>query len=262
MPKVLILDIETAPMKGVFWGVWKQNIGMNQVEQDWYILTYAAKWLGSDEVLFDGLIEYQDLYKKEPENDIRVMESLHALLDEADLVVAHNGKRFDIPKINARFLGHGMMPPSPYKQVDTLQVVKKKFALQRNTLEFVATFLGLGGKMQHAGMDMWLGCMAGDLHAWRDMIKYNIQDVELLEDVYLKLLPWIDQHPNMALYHDDNDPRCPKCGGTHINWRGYAYTPLGKFHRFQCKSCGGWGRSRITAMGKEKRKGVMANAQF
>lgn len=258
-PRILMIDIETAPMKGVFWGLWKQNIALNQILEDWYILTYAGKWVGEEDKVFDGLIEYQDYYKKHPECDKQVLTSLRDLLDEADIVVAHNAVRFDIPKINARLIKHNIAPPSPYKVVDTLQVAKKKFKFTSNKLDYIAKYLGVGQKLAHQGMDMWLGCMNGDLHCWRDMIKYNIQDVDILEAVYLKLLPWMDNHPNVALYNDDETPTCPKCGGTHIHWRGYAYTNVSRFHRFQCKDCGGWGRARQNTIAPDKRKGVLAN---
>ncbi len=258
-PKILILDIETAPMRGTFWGLWKQNIGLNQIENDWYILTYACKWLGEDDKLFDGLIEYPNHYKDNPECDRLVLESLRDLLDEADMIVAHNGARFDIPKINARLIKYGINPPSPYKIIDTLQVAKKKFRFTSNKLDYLAKYLGEGGKLAHQGMEMWLGCMAGDLHCWRDMLKYNIQDVDILEGVYKKLLPWIDNHPNVGLYGEDKAPKCPKCGGKHIQWRGYAYTNVSRFHRFQCQTCKGWGRARVNTIDKERRAGVLAN---
>lgn len=259
-PKILVLDIETAPMIGAFWGLWKQNIGLKQLYNDWYILTYAAKWLGEEETYWDSLTSYKEEYKANPECDYMVLQSLRDLLDEADIIVAHNGAGFDIPKINARFLKYGILPPSPYKQVDTLRVVKKKFRLTSNKLEYVANYLGLGGKIKHQGFDLWTDCMKGDVKAWSDMIKYNIKDVTLLEEVYYRLLPWMDQHPNLALYYDNAKPRCPKCGGTHINYRGYAYTPMGKFHRFQCQDCGGWGRDRSSALSKEQRKAIQTNA--
>ena len=63
-PKILSLDIETAPMVGTFWGLWKQNIGLNQIAEDWYILCYAAKWLDTEDVVYDSLVEYPKAYKK------------------------------------------------------------------------------------------------------------------------------------------------------------------------------------------------------
>ena len=44
MAKILIIDIETSPIMGKVWSLWKQNVSLDQIEEDWYIMSYAAKW--------------------------------------------------------------------------------------------------------------------------------------------------------------------------------------------------------------------------
>lgn len=252
--KILILDIETRPILAYVWGIWKQNVGLNQIEEDWSILTYAAKWYGDDEyVLYDTAQGQKD--------DTDVLESLWGLLDEADVVVAHNGERFDVPKINARFLKHGFLPPSPYRQIDTLKVAKRNFRLTSNRLDYIAKYLGFEGKMETGGMQLWIDCMEGDKDAWKKMLDYNIKDIDILEWVYITLRPWIHNHPVVALYDDDDDesPRCPACGSRHIHYRGFAYTPVSKFQRYVCKDCGKWGRLATNLLSKAKRKNLGRN---
>jgi hypothetical protein len=256
MPKIFLFDIETAPIMAYVWSIWKQNVGMNQIVHDWRMLTWAGKWLDSDEILYDSCHLHGDT-----DDDKPILASLWQCLDEADIVVAHNGNKFDIKKVNARFLQRGFKPPSPYRKIDTLLEAKKNFAFTSNRLDSLGKALGVGGKVETGGFSLWSRCMNGDHTAFEEMVEYNIGDITLLEDVYLALRPWMHNHPNVAVYDDDVEPACPKCGGTHLQYRGYATTQVSKFRRFQCQDCGGWGRERINVLDKDKRASVKANVQ-
>lgn len=255
MPKILLFDIETAPLRGALWSLWKQTIGMSQVFSDWYMLTWSAKWLGERRIMGEGLHMYRDPYDDRP-----IIESLHKLIDEADIVVAHNGDRFDIKKMNTRFIQHGLSPPSPYRTVDTLKVAKRHFAFTSNRLDALGMTLGLGRKLETGGMDLWMRCLEGDKCALRDMLKYNKQDVQLLEDVYLALLPWDKLHPNMGAMLEGEETVCSKCGSEDLQRRGYSYTQIGKYQRYQCNVCGGWSTGRYNCQTKDKMKELVKNA--
>jgi DNA polymerase elongation subunit (family B) len=171
----------------------------------------------------------------------RMVKRIHKLLDEADAVCHYNGKKFDIPTLNKEFLLMDLSPPSPAKQVDLLEVAKKKFRLASNKLEFVAGQLGLGSKTKHKGMELWLGCMKKNKEDWKVMEEYNKQDVRLLEKVYDRLLPWIDGHPNLSVIEDAEC--CPKCASQSFQARGRAISSAGVYSRFQCNNCGAWFRA-------------------
>ena len=240
--KVLLMDIETAPNLGYTWGKYEQNI--IEFERDWYMLCFAAKWLDSKSVMTSALPDFS-LYKKDKENDKEVVKALWKLFDEAEVLIAHNGNRFDIKKANARFLALGMNPPSPYQKVDTLSEARKYFKFDSNKLDDLGKYLGVGRKADTGGWSLWKGCMEGKPSSWKKMIKYNKQDVTLLEDVYLKLRPWINNHPNMNLL-DNKTKLCPKCGSSKVQKRGFSYTTISTFQRWQCQSCKGWSRSRLS----------------
>ena len=232
--KTLIFDIETSPNLAHVWGKWQQDV--IAYETEWKLLCYAWKWLGEKEVFTAG----QDQFDEET-----LVLRLHQLFDEADVIVAHNGNSFDIKKSNAKFIEYGLTPPSSYKSIDTKLVAKRYFMFNSNKLEDLGNILGVGHKMQTGGFALWLGCMSGDKKAWAKMLKYNIQDVVLLEKIYLKLRPWMENHPSVALY-DGRPEACPKCGHKHLQSRGYRYTKVAKYQRFQCTSpkCGGWSQAR------------------
>lgn len=255
--KTLILDIETAPILASVWRTWKENVGLDQISHDWYILSFCAKWLGKDRPFYHDQSKTKDI-----ENDHGLMRKLHGLLNEADIVVAHNGRRFDLRKINARFILNGFPPPSPYKIVDTLDIAKKHFAFTSNRLAYLTDVLCEEKKLAHAkfpGFKLWKECLNGNPEAWEEMRKYNIQDVVSLEELYLKLRPWTEGHPNVAAYDEDEDVRCPKCGSHAIRPRGFYLTQTGKYQRMRCDSCGGWSRTRYTLNSTGKRKALLTN---
>jgi DNA polymerase elongation subunit (family B) len=246
--KILLLDIETAPNLVHSWGLWEQNIGINQIIKAGYTLCYAAKWYESNEVCFDSI--NQSSPKK-------MLKGLHALLEEADAVVHYNGDKFDIPTINKDFVSFGLLPPSPAKQMDLLKTVKLKFRFPSNKLDYVAQALGLGKKVKHEGHELWIKCMEGDADAWKRMETYNIQDVLLLEQLYTKIKPWIKHHVNYSL-HSAGNLVCPRCGSTKHQKRGFTNTLASRFQRYQCSNCGGWFKDNIILNRKDYKTSEIA----
>lgn len=231
-PKILLLDIETAPMQGYMWSIWKQNIGLNQIISEWFMLCWSAKWIYSDEV-FSGKLNKKELLSQ---NDKRICGDLWKLLDDAELVVAHNGDRFDIPKINTRFIINGLNRPSPYRTIDTLTVARKQFGFSSNRLDVLAGYFGFDHKLS-TDFSLWDRCVKGDTQAMDYMSKYCDRDVGLLEEVYLKIRNWIPNHPNIGLYFDTNEQICPNCGSTDLKECKPYYTTVGRYQTFRCK-CG------------------------
>jgi len=177
-------------------------------------------------------------------DDSRLLQELWRWLDSADILIAHNGKQFDIPVMNTRFLFHGLLPTSSYQIIDTLEVCRKNFRFISNKLDYVTRFLGLNGKKKHEGFEMWVKCMAGDEDALHEMELYNRDDVTELEDLYMLLRPWIRPHPNMGLFVEEDVQVCPNCGSSDIKLNGYYVTPMNKYDEFNCQKCGANGRSR------------------
>lgn len=254
MAKILIIDIETAPNIAYVWRFFKENVGAKQVLEHTEIMSYAYKWLGEDEVYY---------FDTQFTSENNILEPLMEVLDAADIVVAHNGNKFDLPTIQGRALVAGLRPPSPYKTVDTLLVARYEFNFPANSLEYLSTILGVEQKGKHEkfpGFELWSECIKGNPEAWEEMREYNIQDVITLEQIYLKMRPWMRKHPNVGVFNDQKNHVCPKCGSEHLHYRGYSHTNVGRYHRFQCQDCGGWGRTRRTIYPKELSKNVTVNA--
>lgn len=251
-PKVLFFDIETSPILAYVWGLFDQNIGLNQIYKDWDILSVAAKWGDTPE----DSVMYKD--RRNDKTDKAVIKWIWNLLDQADIVVTQNGKRFDAKKLNARFIMYGMIPPSGYKHIDTLQIAKKYFALTSNKLEFLTDKLCKKYKKQShkkfSGFSLWSQCLAGNKDAWNEMEVYNKYDVLSLEELYGVLKGW-DNSINFDLYNDEPVTTC-KCGSKKVHKRGFAYTSIGKFQKYRCKTCGAETRSRKNLFSKEKKESL------
>lgn len=243
--RILALDIETRPTVAYVWRPYKENVGVDQVIEPGGLLSWGAKWYGEK-----SKIEFEAEWTVGQE---RMVERAWELLDEADAVLHFNGKKFDIPHLQREFMQFGLTPPSPYKQIDLLETVKKQARFFMNRLAHVAPELGLKGKIEHEGFPLWVKCLEGDEAAQRRMERYNKRDVTELIELYDTIKPWVTNHPSFAAH--TGKEVCPTCGSSHIQWRGTAYTSQTAYRRFQCQACGAWGRSTLAA--KEKRVHVV-----
>ncbi len=262
-PKILFFDIETAPILANIWSIWQQNVGLSMIDQDWHLMSYAAGWM-------DGLspetVIYEDVRNNEDiTNDYTLVLNLRNLLDEADIVVGQNSKKFDHKKLNARCLHWDILPPSPYKIVDTLNIAKRGFSFTSNKLEYMTDkFCKTYKKLPHgkfAGYLLWQQCLAGNPEAWNEMEEYNRYDVLSLWELYTTVRPWIVDHPNVALYYNDHKVRCNVCGSDHVKaLEGkYSYTNLSKFALYECQDCGKHLRDANNTLDKEKRQSLLRN---
>lgn len=252
MPKILLFDTETAPLAGWVFNRWNQNIGLDNTIHEWFMICWSAKWLYGNNIMYDCLTPEEAI----AQDDSRIMKSIWALFNEADIIIAHNLKKADRAWCNTRFIINGLKPPKPYLMIDTLDVVKKQFGFSSNKLDALAGYFGIEHKIK-TDFDLWKGCLFGDSECLDNMVKYNIKDTEILEEVYLKLLPWIPNHPNIANLVDSSKVMCSNCGceDYEILFGEYYYTSVNKYQLYRCKKCGTVFRDR-KAIEKEKVKTV------
>lgn len=232
--KILTADIETSPFIAYEFDVRTRYIGPHKMIQPSRMICFAAKWYDQKRVLFHD----ERASRKE------MVQAAWNLLDTTDVLVTYNGNRFDIPRLNQEFAEQGLGPPSPYRSVDLFTTVKSVFGWEYRSLNEVCRRLDLGQKVDHAGFQLWVDCLAGKREAWRRMAKYNRNDVVITEALHDHLLPWIKSYPNSNLYDGVDDMRCPRCKSYNLVKRGFAYTPSSRFQQYKCKDCGAWPRGK------------------
>jgi uncharacterized protein YprB with RNaseH-like and TPR domain len=232
-PRILLWDIETTPMVVTTWGLFKPHLSHDNIRQESLIITAAWKWLGEDKV------DSVSINIARPRQDRGVIQRLHKVLGEADVLVGHNGDKFDLRKFNARAIFHSLAPLPEIPTIDTLKVAKKLFYFNSNRLDYLGKFLCGKGKI-HTEYNLWLNVMGGDEKALTDMVRYNKEDVRVLEQVYLRLRPYMRRHPSAALYREK--VCCPTCGGEEFQRRGWKYQQATRRQQFKCTSpwCGAW----------------------
>lgn len=253
-PKILVFDIETAPITAYTWGIYDQNIGLNQIKTDWHLLSWGAKWLGEPKVMYMDNSQSRDVT-----NDKKLILGLWKLLDEADIVIAQNGDKFDIKKFNARAIIHGLKPPSPYKSTDTYKESKKVAGFTSHSLEYMTSKINKKyHKLKHPkypGMELWTEILKGNQDAWKEMKTYCIQDVLATDELFRTIQGWIKTQ-NLASYFDDDQIRC-HCGSTNLRFKGYVRSDTGKFKRWTCKTCGKPLTSKTNLLTPTKRKSLL-----
>lgn len=238
--KIIFYDIESFPLKALAWGGFKQYIMHHHILEPTRVACWATKEYGKKSIKFAS----------EKTGHEGMIRRLHTILSEADAVCGYNSVNFDNKMMNSEYLKYGLTPLPPTKQLDLYKVVRRNFRLPSYKLEYIVKHFGLGAKVQHAGFELWTRCMAGERQAWNEMKEYNKGDVELLEALYIKLLPWIQNHPNHNLYGSAKNV-CPNCGSANTQSRGYYRTKTGIYKRFACTDCGAWSRNRFSEVARE-----------
>jgi predicted RNA-binding Zn-ribbon protein involved in translation (DUF1610 family) len=259
-PRILVYDIETFPMSVAAWGLFNQNMSIEMIERDWSLMSFCGKWYGEPELFY---MDNRDAV--DPRDDSAMLPRIHALLAKADMLVAHNGKKFDIRKLNARFLLAGLPPLPPIPTIDTLLIARRNFANSSSKLAYLTDKLTQTKKLSHAkfpGFSLWAACATGDEDAWEECRTYNIADVLSLEELYTVLRPWAANHPNLGNYAPDETEgahKCPNCGSTHVIRKGLRHTQVGQYTRYHCQGCGAWSRGRLMTNTKAHRANLLVS---
>lgn len=257
-PKILLVDIETAPSLVLVWGLRHNDyIPHDHVVDEGFIISWAAKWLNDSKMMSDVVTSEEALAC----NDKRIIKGIWELVNEAHIVVGQNVQRFDCRWVNARFIVHGMGPPLPYQIIDTLKVTQREFKFLSHKLDYLNKILGLPRKRK-TDWEWWRKIkLEGDEKYLQKMVSYNRRDVSALEELYLEIRPWVKSHPNIGLYVTTDVPVCPACGSENLTWQGYYYTPMNKYKAFRC-GCGAIGRARSSDVSpKEKNRLTRSTAR-
>jgi hypothetical protein len=257
-PKILLLDIETLPMEVLVWGLYEQRIPSENVLKEWCVVSWSAKWLFDSDIM-SAVISPKEACKRE---DKSIIKKIWALINEADIIIAHNLKQFDIRRLNARFIINNCDPPLPYQMIDTYKESQKNMAFSSHKLDYINQILNNTRKIK-TEYNLWKRCagintsLEDQKIALQEMEKYNKRDIIALEDLYVALRPWMKSHPNLGLYYKDTDEQhCPNCGSTDLDWKegGTYQTTVGRFKCFRCNICRAIGRGRVSDLSKKERQ--------
>ena len=236
-PRILYYDLETSlQLAAIFSLQHNDYIDPSALVTERYIICASWAWDGEDEVHTVSVLDDPKRYKANPHDDFHVVKTIHKVLSEADVVIGHNSDHFDNRYVATRALVHGLGPLPPFNSVDTYKIAKSKLLLNSNKLDYLGKLLGLGEKIK-TSPGLWMRVLNGNKDAVKEMVDYNVQDVILLEKVFLKLRPYCSSHINRELFGGIG---CPRCGSSDVQSRGVHRAITKIYQRFQCQSCSGW----------------------
>lgn len=254
--RLLYIDLETAPCIAAVFGRFKINLSQdNIIENGSQLISACWTWDNSEKV-YGACMTPLEAIKRD---DSRVLSEVLTALENSDIIVYQNGDKFDLPKIRTRCVVNNLPPPPNLQTVDTLKIAKQ-MGFPSNRLDSLGDYLGVGRKVKHSGVDLWIRCKNGNQEALDEMYHYNEQDVLLLRDVYQKIRAFYKQHPNVANYYDDDKMRCTVCGSDDIKVTGRSiFTNISEFAEHLCNSCGHRMRGRQNLKTKTKMKNTLSN---
>jgi len=233
-PRILFLDIETKLIELYSFGIRDQHITHKQIKDldasGRMVHCVGIKPLGGRARV---LTEWDHGHEA-------MIQETHRAVCEADALATFNGVRFDWPKLMGQFLLLGLDPPRPPAQIDIFKTTRK-MGFVSNKLDYIAPLLGLGHKVKHAGLEMWIDVHNGCPKAQKKMARYCAGDVRLTEEVYKRVLPFIDTHPRLGNRHGQV---CAKCGSDNLTSQGWKPTVQYRVQSLKCGACGGWQQGR------------------
>lgn len=254
--RYLFIDVETSPDIAVTFKRFKANLSQDNILKDGgVLLSISWRWMSDTQAQGIALTPQEAI----DGNDSRLCAVLYALIEKADVLIGHNIDRFDLPMIKSRLLINKFQPPKKIKTVDTLKIARQ-MRFPSNRLGSLGVILGEGDKASHSGISTWIGCLAGNEDSLAEMLAYNLEDVDLLYRVYMRLRAFDTRPLNSALFTSDETPRCPTCGSDNLHETlNSVYTQSCEYQEVECKNCGTRSRGKVLINTKTKRSSLLAN---
>lgn len=252
-PNIVVFDLETLPNLQEALKVWPQLSqfpGKTLKATVSTIICGGYKYLGEKQVHCINAWDFPE-WKKDKNNDKRVVKALYEVLKDADAVVTQNGKRFDWKFLQTRLLFHGLPPLHKIPHIDTKQLASSNLYSFNNRLGYLGEWLVGDKKLEHEGWELWVKVWHNEEKAKKTMTKYCKQDVLLLEKVFNVLRPFATNIPNRNLWNEDNKRVCPTCGSTSLRSYGWRVTKTRSYRRMRCNNCNSF--SRLDAYGGSPR---------
>ena len=254
--KYLFIDVETSPDIAVTFKRFKANLSQDNILKDGgVILSISWRWMSDTQAQGIALTPQEAI----DGNDSRLCAVLYALIEKASVLIGHNIDNFDLPMIKSRLLINKFQPPKKIKTIDTLKIARQ-MRFPSNRLGSLGVILGEGDKASHSGISTWIGCLAGNEDSLAEMLAYNLEDVDLLYRVYMRLRAFDTRPLNSALFVADETPRCPVCGSDDVHETlNSVYTPTCEYKEIECASCGTRSRGKVLINTRTKRSSLLAN---
>lgn len=244
-----VLDIEMLPAISFSWGLFDQNIAINQVIEDVCLLSWAGKYL-NDSKMYSDVLTPKEAIARNPE---RIAQSAWEFVNSCNFLIGHNFRSYDSKHLNSAFLLY--CKPVKYQIIDTLEIAKNNFKFMSNKLKFINDKLGIRNKIENEGFPLWRACSEGQKSSLDTMLEYNIGDIIATENLYYKLRPFMAKHPNLAKFNEIETEQCPVCTSESLTVEGR----YDMYESVRCDVCGALSRRKVNLLTKNKRKVLLVS---
>lgn len=252
---ILYWDLESSLIEGMFFRLWKENIPFNRVTKQSHLLSHSYAF-NDGEVVGSRLTPEQ----VKTGDDFDLVVKMIEAINKADIMVTFNGKKFDTKLLNTRALYWGLPPINYPKHIDLFEQAKRVFKFPSNSMQNISKYLGLDGKIQTSGTQLWERCANWKEYqqcnnALEELMIYGNQDIEATRDLYKQLQGWMKGIPNVStitnVVESTASLRCIHCGSEDVfKVDQKTYTSTSSFDLYRCNENDCRGLSRVTSNGK------------
>lgn len=139
---------------------------------------------GTDPEIYRG-DKYNKQWATKRSDDSALVTAVAKRLAECDVLIAHNGVRFDMPFLQTRLIANGLPVFPQRKLVDTWLIARNKLRLASYSLKSLTDLLHLDEKKTELYMSVWIKAMLdGDVEALDYIVEHCVRDVECLWKVF------------------------------------------------------------------------------
>jgi len=229
--KRIYFDIETSMVEGRFWRIGRKiDLSPDNITKPAQIICICYKWEHEDKV--------HALTWDRKHQDKKMLKDFIQVANEADELVAHNGKGFDMKWVLWECLINSIPAFPTYKMVDTLSMMRTKFRAPSNRLNYLCQVLFGKEKTPHSGLQLWHDVMDNVPGALDQMVSYCKNDVLLLEELFLTIEGYFPAKTNNAVLSGYEKWCCPYCTESDVKHSKVRVTAMGSVrHQMQCNSC-------------------------
>lgn len=134
-------------------------------------------------------------WKNNKTNEKKFIQDVLDVLDEYDILIAHNGEYFDKTYLNTKATGFDLEPIMRYKKtIDPCLAARKHLKLGRNSLAAIIDYLHIPVKKTPIELHIWTkAALEGDKKCMDKIVEHCEHDVVTLELVYDRMRKLIDK---------------------------------------------------------------------
>lgn len=225
------IDIETSPHVAFTWSLGpKVSIPYEFLIEEGKVITITYK--------FEGDKKCTTLtWNPKTQDDSQMLKKFVTVINKCKVILGQNSDNFDIKTLNWRLNLLNLTPMAELVTLDTLKLSRNSFRAPSHKQDHRAKQYGFGGKIKMTFQD-WKDTIDNKPGALEKMCKYNVKDVEDMQKMFWKELPYYKSLPiSLAKLVGKDRTFCPRCADKRQRKYDIYCTKWNNKLRFKCNNC-------------------------